>query len=212
MTRSSTFASGIVLSLMVAGSVRAEEPPDVGLQGVGKERPPGLVGPYTARWAKDSLDREGGCEGTESAVTAALRWLALHQAPDGHWGVSDWSAQCRRSRPCSGPGNDRGQAHYDVGVTALALLAYFGSNAVFQADPSGWPTWNDRLQRALLPSQRMSGCADGSWDPVGEWSLAGGRVYATAINALSLEVYYRLARQPGAADPPETPRTAGGER
>ena len=36
-----------------------------------------------------------------------------------------------------------------------------------------------------------AGCANGSWDPVDRWGFEGGRVYATAINALTLEVYYR---------------------
>ena len=39
------------------------------------------------------------------------------------------------------------------------------------------------------------GCGDGSWEPVGEWCLAGGRVYGVAINALTLEIEYRYARQ-----------------
>jgi hypothetical protein len=34
----------------------------------------------------------------------------------------------------------------------------------------------------------------GSWDPVDPWGSAGGRVYSTAINALTLEVYYRYYR------------------
>ena len=36
--------------------------------------------------------------------------------------------------------------------------------------------------------------ASGSWDPIGAWGGPGGRVYATAINVLSLEIYYRYAR------------------
>ena len=47
----------------------------------------------------------------------------------------------------------------------------------------------------------MGGHADGSWDPIGEWCVAGGRVYATAINALTLEVYYREARSQGRTGP-----------
>ncbi|RKY14224.1 MAG: hypothetical protein DRP82_04360, partial [Planctomycetota bacterium] len=39
--------------------------------------------------------------------------------------------------------------------------------------------------------QRRGGCADGSWDPVGKWGMVGGRVYSTALNALTLEIYYR---------------------
>ena len=33
----------------------------------------------------------------------------------------------------------------------------------------------------------------GSWEPIDRWGGEGGRVYATAINALTLEVYYRYA-------------------
>jgi hypothetical protein len=34
----------------------------------------------------------------------------------------------------------------------------------------------------------------GSWDPVDAWGSVGGRVYATAINTLTLQVYYRYAK------------------
>ena len=34
---------------------------------------------------------------------------------------------------------------------------------------------------------------DGSWEPSDRWSVEGGRAYATAINALTMEVYYRYA-------------------
>ena len=58
-----------------------------------------------------------------------------------------------------------------------------------------WKRWNESMQEALCDNQRVSGCEDGSWDPIGEWGRAGGRVYATAIGAMTLEVYYRFARQ-----------------
>jgi hypothetical protein len=46
---------------------------------------------------------------------------------------------------------------------------------------------------ALVKPQnsRPGSCTDGSWEPVDRWSCEGGRVYATAINALTLEVFYR---------------------
>ncbi len=49
------------------------------------------------------------------------------------------------------------------------------------------------MVEALVKPQnvRSSGCKNGSWEPVDRWSCEGGRVYATAINALTLEVYYR---------------------
>ncbi|MCA8920940.1 MAG: terpene cyclase/mutase family protein [Planctomycetes bacterium] len=71
---------------------------------------------------------------------------------------------------------------------------YYASNALFQVGGARWQAWNAALQEALLPNQRTGGCEDGSWDPVGEWCLSGGRVFATAINALTLEVYYRHER------------------
>jgi len=74
---------------------------------------------------------------------------------------------------------------------------YYGTYAMFQVGGSKWKEWNDSMQQALLPNQRKGGCEDGSWDPVSEWSLAGGRVYSTAINALTLEIYYRYERAGG---------------
>ncbi|MGE3164680.1 MAG: prenyltransferase/squalene oxidase repeat-containing protein [Planctomycetota bacterium] len=71
---------------------------------------------------------------------------------------------------------------------------YYATYAMFQYGGSAWKDWNIKMQQALVPNQRQLGCEDGSWDPIGEWGLAGGRVYATAINAMTLEVYYRFER------------------
>jgi hypothetical protein len=74
---------------------------------------------------------------------------------------------------------------------------YYGTLAMFQFDgPKGsnWLKWNDALSKALLPNQakEKDGCKCGSWDPdVDRWGSEGGRVYSTAINVLTLEIYYR---------------------
>jgi len=74
---------------------------------------------------------------------------------------------------------------------------YYSTLALFQYDgPDGkyWKQWNEAMKTALVPHQkiRKDGCEDGSWDPtMDRWGFAGGRVYATAINVLTLEVYYR---------------------
>ncbi len=68
---------------------------------------------------------------------------------------------------------------------------YYGTLAMFQMGGKHWDTWNAALKKTLLPNQRRGGDADGSWDCEMGWAPAGGRVYSTAINALSLEVYYR---------------------
>jgi hypothetical protein len=75
---------------------------------------------------------------------------------------------------------------------------HWGTMALFQHDgPSGplWSRWNQAVKEALVKSQidARSGCKAGSWEPADRWSCEGGRVYATAVNALTLEVYYRYA-------------------
>jgi hypothetical protein len=72
---------------------------------------------------------------------------------------------------------------------------YYGSYAMFQFGGSLWKKWNEGMQAALLSTQRKGEIdEDGSWDPIDEWGIAGGRVYATALGALTLEVYYRYVR------------------
>lgn len=75
---------------------------------------------------------------------------------------------------------------------------YCASLALFQQDaPDGamWRKWNAAMMETLVKSQNTAPDQDrdGSWEPVDRWSCSGGRVYATAINALTLEVYYRYA-------------------
>jgi hypothetical protein len=81
---------------------------------------------------------------------------------------------------------------------------YYASLALFQFDgPDGvkWRSWNENMKAALVKNQQTAttGCRSGSWDALDMWSRAGGgRVYATAINCLTLEVYYRYANVFGA--------------
>jgi len=76
---------------------------------------------------------------------------------------------------------------------------YYGSLALLMGkDETGgadrWREWNVGLKEALLKNQCQSGPRKGSYDPLEYWADkgGGGRLYATAINVLSLEIYYRL--------------------
>jgi hypothetical protein len=72
---------------------------------------------------------------------------------------------------------------------------YYGSYALFQFGGAPWKKWNEDMIKALLKTQRQGViCEDGSWDPIDEWGAAGGRVYSTALGAMTLEVYYRFRR------------------
>jgi hypothetical protein len=89
----------------------------------------GVAGAYGERWGKGSLKSEGGSDGTEDVVRAALEWLRRHQSPDGSWKSAGFHAQC--SKACANVdaaryGDGKGFPDHDVGVTALAILAYAG--------------------------------------------------------------------------------------
>ncbi|BBM87304.1 prenyltransferase/squalene oxidase repeat-containing protein [Candidatus Uabimicrobium amorphum] len=71
---------------------------------------------------------------------------------------------------------------------------YYGTLAMFQMGKDYWPQWNDRLKKVLVDRQQQSGCENGSWPPVGKRCGAGGRIYATTLSILSLEIYYRYAK------------------
>ena len=75
---------------------------------------------------------------------------------------------------------------------------YYGTYAMYQMGGTYWERWNKSMKKAVVDSQRQDGDFKGSWDPVGPWGFAGGRVYSTALMTLCLEVYFRYAKVLGA--------------
>ena len=78
---------------------------------------------------------------------------------------------------------------------------YYGTLAMHQVGGPRWDKWNAAIKTAILDHQRNNEDEDeyGSWDPVDPWASAGGRIYATTLNCLSMEVYYRYPRVFGTA-------------
>ncbi len=69
---------------------------------------------------------------------------------------------------------------------------YAATLALFNVGGKTWEAWNTLLQQTLLPLQSREPHSGGSWEPEPNWvGHSGGRVYSTAINILTLEVYYR---------------------
>lgn len=69
---------------------------------------------------------------------------------------------------------------------------YYGTLAMFQLGGEPWEAWNDAVRETLVAEQVTEGENAGSWNPRGPWGPYGGRLYATAMATLSLEVYYRF--------------------
>ncbi len=68
---------------------------------------------------------------------------------------------------------------------------WWGTLALFEVGGEPWTAWSARMKTAIADRQQAVGSRAGSWDPVG---VEGGRVHATALMTMNLEVYYRYAR------------------
>ena len=80
---------------------------------------------------------------------------------------------------------------------------YYGALVAFQIEGELWKKWNLKMKDMLVSHQNHTpGELNGSWDPAASTHFCqmGGRVYATAMAVLTLEVYYRyeiIARAAG---------------
>ncbi|MCK6449048.1 MAG: hypothetical protein L6Q99_21845 [Planctomycetes bacterium] len=98
---------------------------------------------------------------------------------------------------------------------------YYGSLALNQFDgPDSprkgakyWGPWNDAMAETLVALQHREkeDCAHGAWLAPDRWSYAGGPLYATALDVLTLEVYYRYDNAFGVREE-RTKRAPSGER
>jgi hypothetical protein len=88
----------------------------------------------------------------------------------------------------------------------LALNQFDGPDSPRAGKGGYWKEWEAALKKALLEHQvhDRNLCSYGSWDGDDRWGVdGGGRVYATAINTLNFEVYYRYGNAFGSAKRPK---------
>jgi hypothetical protein len=64
-----------------------------------------------------------------------------------------------------------------------------------------WNVWNKAMNDSILKLQDHTekNCSHGGWMTRDRWSHEGGRIYSTAINVLTLQVYYRYGNAFGTA-------------
>lgn len=68
---------------------------------------------------------------------------------------------------------------------------YYISQVLHHWGGERWHRWNTRMRQHLIQTQSDVEHASGSWPPEGRWGHTGGRLYATCMHILTLEVYYR---------------------
>ena len=148
----------------------------VGSIGVGGGGMAGVFGYRDGGGRKKAVGRFGGSQATESAVEAALRWLARHQEKDGSWAGKKWEAE---SNQC------------DVGLTGLALLAFLGAG---YTEKSG--IFADNVRRAqewLLTQQRADGAFGSKFSEPWHGSFGG---YLHPIAGLAMAESYGMGQNP----------------
>ncbi len=150
-------------------------------------------------WLEEVTDEATGRAGYTHKGTGKIFIPDQNEGFDDHEALTAMAVMCRIFMDRKKPGGVelllRDPPRWD-GTAIDFYYWYCASLALFQFDgPSGakWKSWNEPMKNALVKNQNPSstGCRAGSWEPVDRWSGEGGRVYATAINALTLEVSYR---------------------
>lgn len=69
---------------------------------------------------------------------------------------------------------------------------YYATQVLHHMEGPEFDLWNQRMREHLLRTQEKEGHKAGSWSPVGvDWGSRGGRLYATSLALMTLEVYYR---------------------
>jgi len=69
---------------------------------------------------------------------------------------------------------------------------YYATQVLHHMEGSDFDLWNYRMREHLIRTQEKEGHRAGSWNPAGtDWGAQGGRLYATSMALMTLQVYYR---------------------
>ena len=68
---------------------------------------------------------------------------------------------------------------------------YHATHAMYRVGGTSWLSWRPLMEAVVIENQEKSGDEKGSWAPVGPWGRDGGRIYSTALMALTAEILER---------------------
>lgn len=100
-----------------------------------------------------------------------------------------------RNWPHSDPRVLTGVTHLqNQGISAHDIYRnYYATLLMFHVGGASFKEWNPRMRDSLVRSQSRAGHAAGSWYFEDKYGEVGGRLYTTAMAAMTLEVYYRFS-------------------
>jgi hypothetical protein len=97
----------------------------------------------------------------------------------------------RRDDPRMRAGSDYLLQHLPRPEGDTSYYWYNANQVMYHLQGKHWQAWNGKLRDLLVSTQAAQGALAGSWQPVDAREKPGGRLYATALRLLMLEVYYR---------------------
>ena len=144
--------------------------------GIGTDKGPGRgsFGQRNGGGRRLMVMRHGGSRASESAVDRALRWLAAHQEPDGHWDTQKYGSQHK----------------VDTAATGFALLAFLGAGHTERVGQ-----YKDNVKRAvawLISKQAPDGLVFDSTDAGAHRGIG----YPHAISGMALAEAGGMGRVP----------------
>jgi hypothetical protein len=140
------------------------------------------------------LSTGGGNEESEQRVAEGLRWLALHQCPDGHWSMNEFHKYTRdKPFPAGSIATDKamtgmGTQNNDVAATALALLPFLAAGQTHRAPKEEQKhDYSKGINAGLYWLIAQQSKSDGSFP---------GGIYAHGIASIVLCEAYGLTSDP----------------
>jgi RNA polymerase sigma factor (sigma-70 family) len=216
-----TAAAFLLTFALVAAGVAflAHEPAKAEGDGPTADRPAATAEAKKESVEEKPIDRQR----VEAAIAAGLKWLARHQAADGHWSLDEFhkDGNCN----CSEPANHKD----DIGGTSLALLALLRAGHSHKAvnERSVYAKTVERGLRYLVTRQGADGGFEGGPAAEALATLALCHCYGRtadpvlkgpaqrAMNRLVAAAYFSrladaaLVKRDGLADPPLQRRSSG---
>jgi hypothetical protein len=129
---------------------------------------------------------------TMSALGMCIRTFAAHDADDPFLDLA--AKRIAQDLPTVSKSRDSIDYYYWY-YASLALNQFDGPDSPRKQTGKYWNPWNKAMVDAVLALQDQTerGCTTGGWIASDRWASASGAgpLYSTAMNVLTLEVYYR---------------------